>query len=64
MCVNYRGKRAVILLPSVVITVRRFEPSERNHMGAQLHSTVIIGLFAAKGSPAKRTGGNQAVRSR
>jgi len=44
--------------------VRSFEPCERNHMGAQLHSTAIIGLFAARESPAKRTGGNQAVRSR
>ena len=60
MCVNYRGRHAVILLLSFVITVR-FEPCERNHMGAQLHSTAIIGLFAARGSPTKRTGGNQAV---
>jgi len=64
MCVNYRGKHAVILLLLLVITVRRFEPCERNHMGAQLHSTAIIGLFAARGSPAKRTGDNQRVRSR
>jgi hypothetical protein len=64
MCVNYRGKHAVILLLLLVITVRRIKPCEPNHMGAHLHSTGIIGLFAAMGSLAKWTGGNQADRNR
>jgi hypothetical protein len=43
MCVNYRDKQTVTLLLLHVITVRRFERCERNHMGAALYSAACFG---------------------